>query len=378
MKLLGSKTIETERLLLHKTEEKDLKELWNILSLKEVNKYYLVTKINDDWEKEKKWQYKKLERASSGDVFQWTIELKDTNEVIGQISVQDGPKEEIKEIRDIGWFIDPMYQRKGYCFEAAEEVLKYMFLEVEIEKIITCAAKVNKASYLLMEKLGFKKLPTTHYVKYTLIDEEVEVYEYECTKNDFLKEYFRREKLYVTIDIDKDPYIKHISDDSILNITGESGSGKSTATEKYKDLADYVIIDTDIIYGKLKKDKYNEEIYNYLIDKYGKLPDLFNEFDIIYSSIIECSKKWHKYVIIDTALLKEIKDISLLKGDIIVLRTCVNTCYNRCIERFKKKNEDYTLDDLAEYSNRKKNIYKWYHHLNNFIDKIDKLGEENG
>ena len=31
MKLSWSKTLETERLLLHKTEEKDLKKLWEIL-----------------------------------------------------------------------------------------------------------------------------------------------------------------------------------------------------------------------------------------------------------------------------------------------------------------------------------------------------------
>ena len=31
MKFLGSKTLETKRLLLHKTEEKDLKILWQIL-----------------------------------------------------------------------------------------------------------------------------------------------------------------------------------------------------------------------------------------------------------------------------------------------------------------------------------------------------------
>ena len=31
MNLLGSKTLETERLLLRKTEEQDLKKLWKIL-----------------------------------------------------------------------------------------------------------------------------------------------------------------------------------------------------------------------------------------------------------------------------------------------------------------------------------------------------------
>ena len=86
--MLGSKTLETKRLILHKTEEKDLKELWSILCIDEVNKYYLTAKLNYDWEKEVKWQYKKLENASNPDVFTWTIELKDTNEVIGQISVQ--------------------------------------------------------------------------------------------------------------------------------------------------------------------------------------------------------------------------------------------------------------------------------------------------
>ena len=30
MKFLGSQTIETKRLILHSTEEKDLKELWSI------------------------------------------------------------------------------------------------------------------------------------------------------------------------------------------------------------------------------------------------------------------------------------------------------------------------------------------------------------
>ena len=88
MKMLGSKTLETKRLILHKTEEKDLKELWSILCIDEVNKYYLTAKLNYDWEKEVKWQYKKLENASNPDVFTWTIELKDTNEVIGQISVE--------------------------------------------------------------------------------------------------------------------------------------------------------------------------------------------------------------------------------------------------------------------------------------------------
>jgi len=74
--------LETERLLLHKTEEKDLKVLWEILCIENVSKYYLTTKINYNWEDEKKRQYKKLAEAENPDIFRWTIELKDSNNVI--------------------------------------------------------------------------------------------------------------------------------------------------------------------------------------------------------------------------------------------------------------------------------------------------------
>ena len=373
MKLLGSKTIETPRLILHKTEEKDLKELWNILCLDVVSKYYLTCKINYNWEDEKKWQYKKLEEASNKDIFRWTIELKDSNEIIGQISVQETDNSNNPEVRDIGWFIDPGFQRKGYGYEAALEVLKYMFLEVEINSIETSAAIVNPSSWKLMEKLGFIRKKTTHFVKYTLLEEEVEVYEYILTKKDFLKEYFRKQELYITEDIDKDPYIKHISDDLVLNITGESGSGKSTATDKYKNSLDCCIIDTDELFSE--KENVSKDILllrNYLIKKYKKLPDLIVQFDDIYKDIIEYFKNDGRLIIIDSAQYRNIKDISILKGDIIVIRTCINNCYNRCIERYKNKYPNATFEEIAAYAEKKKNMYKWYHSLNSFIDKLDK------
>lgn len=369
MNLLGSKTLETNRLILHKTEEKDLKELWNILLLEEVSKYYLTCKIHDNWENEKKYQYKKLEKSSNPDVFCWTIELKDNNEVIGQITLF----EKEKEVKDIGWFCDINYQNKGYMYEAALEVLKYAFLEVEIDSIKTCAAIKNEASWHLMEKLGFKRLKTTHYEKYTFLKEKEKVYEYILTKKDFLKEYFRKQELFITIDIDKDPYIKHLSDDNILNITGPSGSGKSTACLKYKEDPNCIVIDTDQVFGKQEKDENNQELYNYLLNKYKEIPDLSSNFDMLYLDILDYYKNSDKFIIIDCATFHLIKDVSILRGDIIILRTCINTSYNRCIERFKSKKKDATFEEIAEYSERKKAMYKWYHGLNNFIDKIDRL-----
>ena len=371
MNKLGSKTLETKRLLLHKTEEKDLKEIWNILCIDEVNKYYLTAKLNYDWEKEKKWQYKKLENAANPDVFVWTIELKDTNEIIGQISVQER-EDEVESIRDIGWFIEPSHQRKGYAYEAAIEVLKYMFLEVEIDKIITSSAIVNKSSWGLMEKLGFEKLDKTIMIKYTCIDEEIENQVYELDKNMFLKELFRKEKLHIEIDIDKDPYIKHISDDLVLNITGESGSGKTTLTKQYKEDSNCIVIDTDQVFGNQEKDKYNLELSNYIKEKYNEL-DIIEDFDIFYKATLEYFKNSNKLIIIDSAQLRYLKDISLLKGDLIVIRTCINTCYERCINRYKELNKNADFEEISKYATRKKGMYTWYHNLNKFLDKVDKI-----
>ncbi len=184
MNYLGSKTIETDRLILRKTQEEDLKTLWEILLLPEVNKYYLTCKINSDWELEKKWQYKKLENAKNPDTFQWTIVLKDTNEVIGQISCQE--KGEDKSIRDAGWFIAPTHHRKGYAYEAASAMIEYMFKEVDITAIETSAAVTNPSSWRLMEKLKFKKRGEDTYICNYTFAKDQECYSYGLTKDEYL------------------------------------------------------------------------------------------------------------------------------------------------------------------------------------------------
>lgn len=117
------------------------------------------------------WQMKKLERANDPKVFQWSIVLKDTNECIGQISVQENGED--LTIRDIGWFITPSQQRKGYAFESASNVIDYMFNKVNIHSIETCCATCNPASFKLMEKLGFVKSDKPNsYVEYTFSGEK--------------------------------------------------------------------------------------------------------------------------------------------------------------------------------------------------------------
>ena len=53
----------------------------------------------------------------------------------------------------------------------------------------------------------------------------------------------------IEISKDKEPYIKQITADKVVNLTGESGSGKSFFSNKYINDDKYVVIDTDVVFG---------------------------------------------------------------------------------------------------------------------------------
>ena len=61
-----------------------------------------------------------------------------------------------------------------------------MFLDCSVEKIVTCAAIDNSASWCIMEKVGFVRHDKTKMIQYTYLDELTEVYSYELTKEKYL------------------------------------------------------------------------------------------------------------------------------------------------------------------------------------------------
>lgn len=160
MNLIGSKNLETERLYLKPSSIEEQKRLYEILMIPEVNKWYLTSAKNYQhdashwtWENQKKFYQSKVDHAFDKDVFCWSVFLKD-NIVIGQVSVDKN----FDNTFNIGWFIDPNYQKQGYAYEAAHKMIEYLFNEVKIEAIRSGAVKENIASCSLFRKLGFKKI----------------------------------------------------------------------------------------------------------------------------------------------------------------------------------------------------------------------------
>ena len=188
MNRIDSKNLYTDRLELRIPTMEEQHKLWEILINEDINQYYFPTpdrifiknnlskeKIDDlkkarkifmeqlsDWERQKPFyegKIKSIQAQDDSQKYTWSIFLKGTNTVIGQITCQ--PKDnEPENIRDVGWFIDPNYQGQGYATEAATAMLDFMFNEVEITDIKTSAAEINQGSWKIMEALGFEFVGT--------------------------------------------------------------------------------------------------------------------------------------------------------------------------------------------------------------------------
>ena len=196
MNYVGSKLIETERLILKAQTMDEQKKLWEILMTSGVYDYYLTTpqKFREklkDWGKQKVFYEQKIEHAKDGNIFEWSIFLKDNGECIGKIDYHDRSIEDEsvidENIKGVGWYIDPSYQGKGYGTEAARATLDYMFNEVGIKEVQTGAAINNVGSWMIMEKIGMKRREGTDFVYYTYNDEPIEDYRYGITKEEYLE-----------------------------------------------------------------------------------------------------------------------------------------------------------------------------------------------
>lgn len=201
MNYIGSKQIETDRLVLKAQTMQEQKRLWEILMIPEVNKYYLTvpSKFREkllDWNKQEEYYKADMEHANDPNIFRWSIFLKETGKCIGRVSCHERRQEDEsitnQSIRGVGWYVDPDYQGKGYATEAATAMIDYMFEEVDISEIITGAAISNPASWMIMEKLGFTRQNKTQMVQYTYLDGPVEDYSYNMTKEQWLN--FKKQK----------------------------------------------------------------------------------------------------------------------------------------------------------------------------------------
>jgi ribosomal-protein-alanine N-acetyltransferase len=144
-------TIETERLILRKITLEDAEDMYNYASNEEVSKY--VT-----WETHKSLSHTKqfiefvLNQYEKKKIAPWGIEYKENGKFIGTI---DFTSWQLKNYAaEIGYVISQDYWGKGITTEAANEVIKFGFNNMDLVRIQAICIVENKGSARVMEKTG--------------------------------------------------------------------------------------------------------------------------------------------------------------------------------------------------------------------------------
>ena len=54
------------------------------------------------------------------------------------------------------------------------------------------------------------------------------------------------------------------------------------------------------------------------------------------------------------------------------MRTSIETCYERTLNRWKSNNE-YNEEEYQKFADRKFGMFEWYHSLNRFLESVNQI-----
>lgn len=144
--------LETERLLIIEYKQKDIKNLYEILSHSITMSFWPRPFTLTETES---WVNRNIKSYKENGFGRMGIFLKESGELIGDSGIMtttiDG---ELKN--DLGYIIYSKYQRQGYGYEAAQCILDYY--RTRLEEIYANMPYNHKASIALAEKLGMNKI----------------------------------------------------------------------------------------------------------------------------------------------------------------------------------------------------------------------------
>ena len=113
------------------------------------------------------------ERFERGEII-FAIALRDTNRLIGTIGLLIDRKDENAEL---GFWIGKPYWGKGYCTEAANELVRYGFDKQGLNRIHAFHLSRNPASGRVLQKVGMRREGCLRQsIKKWGVFEDVEVY----------------------------------------------------------------------------------------------------------------------------------------------------------------------------------------------------------
>lgn len=144
------KNLETERLLLTPWKVSDAKELYDYAKNPNVGPHAGWAPHKDVAESEE--IIKTIFLPSNA----WAIKDKKSGKIIGSIGLEYDKHRPETNSKEMGYSLAEEWWGKGIMTEAAKEVLRFGFEELELDIIGICTSETNNRSQRVIEKCGFK------------------------------------------------------------------------------------------------------------------------------------------------------------------------------------------------------------------------------
>ncbi len=146
--------LESERLILRRFADSDLAPFLTYRNDPEVARYLAWESCTEHEAIAMIEELKSLQPGTPGEWFQFAIELKETDTLIGDCALKvehDGRQAEI------GFTLSREHQGKGYATEAVSRLLDYAFGDLGLHRVVAITDRENEPSIALLERLGMRR-----------------------------------------------------------------------------------------------------------------------------------------------------------------------------------------------------------------------------
>lgn len=150
----GTIRLETDRLILRQFKIEDAENVFNNWASDDEVTKYLTWPTHSSVEMSRSYMEFCINGYNEKNVYQWGMELKNSHELIGNISVVK-IIDEIDSV-ELGWVIGRKWWGNGYTAEAAKRLLEFFFTEVGANRICAGHDVNNPNSGRVMQKIGMK------------------------------------------------------------------------------------------------------------------------------------------------------------------------------------------------------------------------------
>ncbi|MGH4120333.1 GNAT family N-acetyltransferase [Clostridium sp.] len=185
LKHTGTKTIETQRLILRQFKEKDAADMFNNWASDDEVTRYVSWQTHSDIEVSKKTLKMWIDEYSNRENYNWAIEIKENGSVVGSIVIFNIDNN--IENCEIGYCTSKAFWNKGITTEAFSAVINFAFKEVGFERITGRHNVDNLASGRVMEKCGLKYEGTLRKIHRMNTGSLVDCKYYSILKGEYVK-----------------------------------------------------------------------------------------------------------------------------------------------------------------------------------------------